>query len=180
MLGTFFAGLLDHAHLFDQVYRSRQQWVRVIDAIPDAIVVHDALGNIVRINRRLPIELESSIQTHWPSYPRSLGIDCGKVAGFCPLCSDTEEGIEGPIELFADCSYLVSTTRMDRDPGADAQTSTSSWIFVNNWRLSGATASCSTAFKRGLFSAIQTGGWWKQIRRWRGCSVIRVSSSFWT
>ena len=53
LLGTFFSGLLDHTHLFDQVYRSRQQWVRVIDAIPDAIVVHNDMGNIVRINRPL-------------------------------------------------------------------------------------------------------------------------------
>jgi len=123
MLGTFFAGLLDHAHLFDQVYRSRQQWVQVIDAIPDAIVVHDALGNIVRINRPLAdrVGVHPSKLIGRP-IREVLGIDCAKVAGFCPLCSDTEEGIEGPIELFTDCSYLVSTTRMDRGPGADTQT----------------------------------------------------------
>jgi PAS domain S-box-containing protein len=123
MLGTFFASLLDHAHLFDQVYRSRQQWVRVIDAIPDAIVVHDALGNIVRINRPLAdrVGVHPSKLIGRP-IREVLGIDCGKVAGFCPLCSHTEEEIEGPIEIFADCSYLVSTTRMDQAPGADAQT----------------------------------------------------------
>ncbi len=123
MLGTFFAGLLDHAHLFDQVYRSRQQWVRVIDAIPDAIVVHNAMGNIVRINRPLAdrVGVHPSKLIGRP-IREVLGIDCGEDAGFCPLCSDTQEGIEGPIEIFADCSYLVSTTRMDRGPGADAQT----------------------------------------------------------
>jgi two-component system NtrC family sensor kinase len=123
MLGSFFAGLLDHAHLFDQVYRSRQQWVRVIDAIPDAIVVHDAVGNIVRINRPLAdrVGVHPSKLIGRP-IREVLGIDCGEATGFCPLCSDTQEGIEGPIELFAACSYLVSTTRMDRGPAADAQT----------------------------------------------------------
>jgi PAS domain S-box-containing protein len=123
MLGTFFAGLLDHAHLFDQVYRSRQQWVRVIDAIPDAIVAHDALGSIVRINRPLAdrVGVHPSKLIGRP-IREVLGIDSAEDAGFCPLCSDTLKGIEGPIEIFADCSYLVSTTRLDGGPGADAQT----------------------------------------------------------
>jgi two-component system NtrC family sensor kinase len=123
LLGTFFAGLLDNAHLFDQVYRSRQQWVRVIDAIPDAIVVHNAMGNIVRINQ----PLAKRVGVH-PS--RLIGRPIGEVLGInrrgsaaiCPLCSDQQEVFEGPIEVFADCSYLVSTTRLIQELDADAQT----------------------------------------------------------
>src|SRR5712664_4104322 len=122
LLGAFFSGLLDHTHLFDQVYRSRQQWVRVIDAIPSAIVVHNYIGNIVRINR----PLADRVGAH-PSkligrpIREVLGINGGVDAGICPLCSDSQEGIEGPVEIFANCSYLVSTTRMAGDLGADAQ-----------------------------------------------------------
>jgi PAS domain S-box-containing protein len=123
LLGNFFAGLLENARLFDQIYRSRQQWVRVIDAIPDAIVAHDAMGNIVRINQALA----TRVGAH-PS--RLVGRPIGEVlgisrrgsAGICPLCSDQQEVFEGPIEIFADCSYLVSTTRLTQEPDADAQT----------------------------------------------------------
>jgi PAS domain S-box-containing protein len=123
LLGTFFAGLLDNARLFDQVYRSRQQWVRVIDSIPDAIVAHDAAGNIVRINQALA----RRVGVH-PC--RLIGRPIGDVlgttrrgsSGMCPLCSGQQDVFEGPVEIFADCSYLVSTTRLTQEPNADAQT----------------------------------------------------------
>jgi two-component system NtrC family sensor kinase len=123
MLGSFLGGLLGHARLFDQVYSSRQQWVRVIDAIPDAIVVHNPAGNIVRINR----PLAERIGVH-PS--RLIGRPIQEVlgrhfedgAGICPLCSDSQEDSERPVELFADCSFLVSTTKLGRDLGAEAHT----------------------------------------------------------
>jgi PAS domain S-box-containing protein len=123
IVGAFFAGLLDNAHLFDQVYQSRQQWVRVIDAIPDAIVAHDAMGHIVRINQALA----KRVGVH-PS--RLIGRPIGEVlainrrgsTAICPLCSDQQEVFEGPIEVFADCSYLVSTTRLKQELDRDAQT----------------------------------------------------------
>jgi two-component system NtrC family sensor kinase len=123
MLGTFFGGLLDHAHLFDQVYSSRQQWVRVIDAIPDPIIVHNGLGSIVRINRPLAdrIGVHPSKLIGRP-IREVLGMNHEGGAGFCPLCSDKHEGIEGPVEIFADCSYLVSTTKMGTDLGEETQT----------------------------------------------------------
>jgi len=123
LLGTFFAGLLDNAHLFDQVYRSRQQWVRVIDAIPDAIVAHDAMGNIVRINQALAMRVgDHPSRLVGRPIGEVLGINPRKNAGICPLCSDQQEVFEGPIEIFADCSYLVSTTRLTQEVDADAQT----------------------------------------------------------
>src|SRR5258708_35776400 len=87
LLGTFFAVLLDHAHLFEQVFSSRQRWVRVIDAIPVPIIVHNAMGNIVRINR----PLADSLRVH-PSklicrpIPEVLVMNRTEGAGLCPLC----------------------------------------------------------------------------------------------
>src|SRR5882672_2714109 len=92
LLGTFFAALLDHARLFEQVFRSREKWLRVIDAIPDAIVVHDDQGNIVRINRPLaermgvhPSELIGRPICH------VLPAAADRPAGACPFCRDNEE-----------------------------------------------------------------------------------------
>src|SRR5579872_807707 len=123
LLGGFLGGLLHNADLFDQVYRSRQQWVRVIDAIPDAIVAHDAMGNIVRINQALAkrVGVHPSRLVGRP-IGEVLGIDRRGNAGICPLCSNQQEVFEGPVEIFAECSYLVSTTRLTQELDADAQT----------------------------------------------------------
>src|SRR6266853_125002 len=45
-------------------------------------------------------------------------------------------------------------------------------MFVNSWRLSGATVSYSTVFRRVLSFATLTDTWWKRIRHWRECSGI--------
>jgi len=123
LLGTFFAGLLDHAQLFEQVFRSRENWLRVIDSIPDSIIVHDDQGRIVRINRAL----SGRVGAH-PSKLIGrpicdvLPISANGVPGGCPFCGAGKEGLEGPIELFSDCSFLVSTTRLAQYSDREAQT----------------------------------------------------------
>jgi two-component system NtrC family sensor kinase len=123
LLGISFGGLLEHARLFEQVHSSRERWVRVIDAIPDSIVVHDPEGNIVRINRPLAARLgvhPSRLIGH-PIH-EVLGTKLEETAGLCPLCSDQSGSVEGPVELLADGSFLVSTTKLSPDEGADAHT----------------------------------------------------------
>jgi PAS domain S-box-containing protein len=123
LLGISFGGLLDQARLFEQVHSSRERWVRVIDAIPDAIVVHNPEGNIVRINRPLAARLgvhPSRLIGH-PIH-EVLGTKRKGIAGDCPLCSDQAGGVEGPVELLADGSFLVSTTKMSPDDGTDGHT----------------------------------------------------------
>ncbi len=123
LLGTFFAGLLDHAQLFEQVFRSRENWLRVIDSIPDSIIVHDDRGRIVRINRAL----SGRVGVH-PSklIGRPIGdvlpIAANDAPGGCPFCGGGKEGIDGPVELFSDCSFLVSTTRLAQYSDREAQT----------------------------------------------------------
>ena len=121
LLGFSFGGLLEHARLFEQVHSSRERWVRVIDSIPDSIVVHNTEGNIVRINRPLAARLG----VH-PS--RLIGRPIQEVlatrleesSGLCPLCSAQPGGVEEPVELLADGSFLVSTTKLSPDEGEDA------------------------------------------------------------
>ena len=123
LLGTFFAGLLDNAQLFEQVFRSRENWLRVIDSIPDSIIAHDDQGRIVRINRAL----SGRVGVH-PS--KLIGRPIGDVLPIaandapcgCPFCGAAKDGIEGPIDLFSDCSFLVSTTRLAQYSDREAQT----------------------------------------------------------
>jgi two-component system NtrC family sensor kinase len=123
LLGVSFGGLLQHALLFEQVHGSRERWVRVIDAIPDSIIVHNPEGNIVRINRPLAARLgvHPSKLIGRPIH-EVLGTKRAEIAGLCPLCSDRPGGVEGPVELLADGSFLVSTTKMSPDEGADDHT----------------------------------------------------------
>jgi PAS domain S-box-containing protein len=123
LLGISFGGLLEHARLFEQVHGSRERWVRVIDAIPDSIIVHNPEGNIVRINRPLAARLgvHPSRLIGRPIY-EVLGTKREGTAGLCPLCSDHPGGVEGPVELLADGSFLVSTTKMSPEEGANEHT----------------------------------------------------------
>jgi PAS domain S-box-containing protein len=123
LLGISFGGLLEHARLFEQVHGSRERWVRVIDAIPDSIIVHNPEGKIVRINRPLAARLGVHPSRLIGRPIREvLGTKQEEIAGLCPLCSDQPEGVEGPVELLADGSFLVSTTKMSPDEGSDAHT----------------------------------------------------------
>jgi PAS domain S-box-containing protein len=123
LLGISFGGLLEHARLFEHVHSSRERWVRVIDAIPDSIIVHNPEGNIVRINRPLAARLgvHPSRLIGRP-IQEVLGTKREGTAGACPLCSDAPGGVEGPVELLADGSFLVSTTNISPDDGADSHT----------------------------------------------------------
>jgi PAS domain S-box-containing protein len=123
LLGISFGGLLEHARLFEQVHSSRERWVRIIDAIPDSIVVHSSDGNIVRINRPLAARLgvhPSRLIGH-PIH-EVLGARPEQNSGHCLLCSSQPGGVEGPFELLEDGSFLVSTTKLSPDDGEDAHT----------------------------------------------------------
>jgi two-component system, NtrC family, sensor kinase len=123
LLGASFGGLLEHARLFDQVYNSRERWVRVIDTIPDSIIVHNPEGKIVRINRPLAARLGvHPSRLIGRSIPEVLGTEPKETAGNCPLCPNQSGSAQSPVELLADGSFLVSTTKMPSDDGAEAHT----------------------------------------------------------
>jgi two-component system NtrC family sensor kinase len=123
LCGIAFGGLLEHARLFEQVHTSRERWVRVIDAIPDGIVVHDREGNIVRINRPLAARLGvHPSRLIGRTIHEVLGTNREAIAEHCPLCGDQPREVAGPVQLLADGTFLVSTTKMFADEGADAHT----------------------------------------------------------
>jgi two-component system NtrC family sensor kinase len=123
LLGLSFGGLLEHARLFEQVHSSRERWVRVIDSIPDSIVVHNAEGNIVRINRPLAARLgvHPSRLIGRPIH-EVLATGLEENSGLCPLCSAQPGAVGEPVELLADGSFLVSTTKLSPDEGEDTHT----------------------------------------------------------
>jgi len=123
LLGVSFGGLLEHARLFEQVHSSRERWVRIIDAIPDSIVVHNLEGKIVRINRPLAARLgvHPSRLIGRP-IQEVLETKLKETAGICPLCSDQAGSVQAAVELLADGNFLVSTTKLTPDDGADAHT----------------------------------------------------------
>jgi two-component system NtrC family sensor kinase len=123
LLGFSFGGLLEHARLFEQVHSSRERWVRVIDSIPDSIVVHNDEGKIVRINRPLAARLgvHPSRLIGRPIH-EVLATSLEENSGLCPLCSAQPGGAEEPVEILADGSFLVSTTKLSPDEGEDAHT----------------------------------------------------------
>ena len=124
LLAISFGGLLQQASLFEQVHSSRERWVRVIDAIPDSIVVHNPQGEIVRINRPLAARLgvHPSKLIGLPIH-EVLGLAKGEgSAGACPLCAESQTEAAHPIEILADGSFLVSTTKLPLDEGAGEHT----------------------------------------------------------
>jgi PAS domain S-box-containing protein len=123
LFGTYFSGLLEQSRLFAQVYNSRERWVRVIDAIPDSIIVHNPKGEIVRINRPLAERLgvHPSKLIGRP-IAEVLGTGPKRGGGLCPHCLDQPGETQGPVELLADGSFLVSTTKITAEHDADAQT----------------------------------------------------------
>ena len=96
--------------------------MRVIDTIPDSIIVHNPDGKIVRINRPLAARLgvHPSRLIGRPIH-EVLGTGPQGVAGYCPLCPNQPEG-GGPVELLADGNFLVSTTKMPQADEEDAHT----------------------------------------------------------
>lgn len=124
LLGVSFGGLLEQARLFEQVHSSRERWVRIIDAIPDSIVVHNPQGEIVRINRPLAARLgvHPSKLIGLPIH-EVLGLAKGeRNAGACPLCAESQMNAARPVEIRADGSFLVSTTKLPADEVTDEHT----------------------------------------------------------
>ena len=122
LIARFFSGLFYTAGQFENLELVRKRWLRVIDAIPDMLLVHNEAGKIIRTNRRFAERLNVNPVT-------LVGCDTRmvvEVAGVsrdavCPLCTATAEDIGKPIEIFGERSFLVSAERLAAEGMESAQ-----------------------------------------------------------
>src|SRR6185369_1382802 len=49
---------LENLRMFEQILHSQRQWVATFDSIEDIVLVHDADGKILRVNRALMAKLK--------------------------------------------------------------------------------------------------------------------------
>ncbi len=104
---------LENARLFSGIEQSRRQWVEDFDAISDFIVVHNAAGQVLRLNQALadllhlrPADAVGSDIGSWqvlaaPAQP-----------GRCPFCRNPKASREEFIHQGGKRTYLISTSRI--------------------------------------------------------------------
>ncbi len=104
---------LENTRLFSGIEQSRKQWVEDFDAISDFIVVHNATGQALRLNRALADLLHLR-----PA--EAVGSDIGKwqllgapaQPGRCPFCRNPDAAREEFIHQEGKRTYLISTSRI--------------------------------------------------------------------
>jgi len=104
---------LENARLFSGIEQSRKQWVEDFDAISDFIVVHNAAGRVLRLNRALagllhlrPAEAVGNDIGGW----QLLGAPAQP--GRCPFCRNSDAAREEFIHQDGKRTYLISTSRI--------------------------------------------------------------------
>lgn len=114
---------LENLRLFSRIEQSRKQWVEDVDAISDFILVHDAAGRILRLNRALA-DLLGTRPTE------AIGWDTGTLrilgaparAGHCPFCRNALAAREEFIYPAGDRTYVVSSSRIHSNGDGDIRT----------------------------------------------------------
>ena len=75
---------IENLRMFEQILHSQRQWVATFDSLADLVLVHDANGVILRVNRALVSKLRVS------NAQQIVGRRCGDVLpnadGACPYC----------------------------------------------------------------------------------------------
>ena len=114
---------LENAFLFSRIEQASRHWVEIFDAISDFIVVHDSLGNVLRVNRSLaefigvqPRELIGLSITALLALGKEIPLQA------CPFCRDPEETAEECVHSVLDRTYLVSTSRVHAASSEGLQT----------------------------------------------------------
>jgi PAS domain S-box-containing protein len=114
---------LENVRLFSRIEQSRKQWVEDVDAISDFILVHDANGRVLRLNRALADLLRTR-----PT--ETIGRDVGQLgimgvparAGHCPFCRNVMAACEEFIHSAGNQTYVVSSSRIHSSPEGDVRT----------------------------------------------------------
>lgn len=114
---------LENVRLFSRMEQSRKQWVEDVDAISDLILVHDAAGRILRLNRALADLLKTR-----PS--EAIGLDIGELGilaaaarpGQCPFCRNALAAREEFVFPSESRTFVVSSSRIQSGPEGDVRT----------------------------------------------------------
>lgn len=114
---------LENMRLFSRIEQSRKQWVEDVDAISDLLLVHDATGRVLRLNRALADLLKMRPTEAVGRRVGELGIlGAAERTGTCPFCQNSL----APREEFlfsADArTYLVSSSRIHSHAEGDFRT----------------------------------------------------------
>jgi two-component system NtrC family sensor kinase len=114
---------LENAHLFSRMEQANRHWIEIFDAISDLIVVHDAMGNVLRVNRSLAdligLDPKQLIGLNMRTV-LSLGKDTQAYS--CPFCLSRGAAADEYVHPVYDRMYLVSTSNVHGATGESLQT----------------------------------------------------------
>jgi two-component system NtrC family sensor kinase len=108
---------LENVRMIGRIELSRKQWVEDVDAISDFIVVHDAAGKVLRLNRALAdlLEVHPTAAIGWDV--ASLGLLATKSEGRCPFCQNLSISKEEITYQVERRTYVISTSRINSEEG---------------------------------------------------------------
>jgi two-component system, NtrC family, sensor kinase len=122
-LGAHASVALENVRLFSRIEQSRKQWVEDVDAISDFILVHDATGRVLRVNRALADLLRTRPAGAIGREVSELEI-LGASArhGQCPFCRNARAAREEFIFSADARTYVISSSRIHASPEGDTRT----------------------------------------------------------
>jgi PAS domain S-box-containing protein len=108
---------IENVRMIGRIEQSRKQWVEDFDAISDLIVVHDALGKVLRLNRALAnlMNVHPTAIIGWDV--NALAVLAAPRKSLCPFCHDPENSREEFTYQVKDRTYGVSTSRIESEEG---------------------------------------------------------------
>jgi PAS domain S-box-containing protein len=114
---------LENVRLISRIEQSRKQWVEDVDAISDFILVHDAAGRVLRLNRALSDLLRAQPAQAIGRNVSELGIlGAPSRPGQCPFCRNSMAAREELVFTAASRTYLVTSSRIHSTPEANVRT----------------------------------------------------------
>ena len=114
---------LENVRLISRIEQSRKQWVEDVDAISDFILVHDAAGRVLRLNRALANLLKARPTEAIGQNVSDLAI-LGVPArpGQCPFCRNSLAAREEFVFTAESRMYVVTSSRIHSTPEANVRT----------------------------------------------------------
>jgi PAS domain S-box-containing protein len=114
---------LENVRLISRIEQSRKQWVEDVDAISDFILVHDAAGRVLRLNRGLSDLLKAQPAKAVGRNVSELGV-LGAPArpGQCPFCRNSVAAREEFVFTADSRTYVVTSSRIHSAAEGNART----------------------------------------------------------